>query len=147
MNNDLKTIAVIILISIIIIYFCSVVESEVLFEYLNQNLITILVGFLAINTATLGHLAAKMQDIMIVHKEMDFQSTTHEMKKSLFEQIIMIGIALIVVIVQKSNIEFNLKDEILNVISLSIFLYAVYIIWDTGKSVFVIIDEIRKLNK
>lgn len=136
-----------ILFSIIVVYICNIIESENLFEYLNNNLLTILLGFLAINTATLGHLASKIQDIMVIHKHLDFSSTTSEMKKSLYEQIILITVSLILIILHKSNIDFTLKNEIFNVIALSTFLYAINILWDTGKSVFIIIDEIRKNNQ
>jgi len=147
MKEDFKIISVIILISIITVYFCNVIGSTSIFEYLNENLITILVGFLAINTATLGHLAAKIQDVMLVHKELDFSNTTFEMKKSLTEQIILIAISVILIIIEKSTLNFYLKTEIVNIISFSVFLYAINILWDTGKSVFIIIEEIRKLNK
>ncbi|KIA90514.1 hypothetical protein [Kaistella jeonii] len=147
MTSDIKNISIVFLISIITIYICYLIESSSLFEYLNNNLLTILLAFLAINTASLGHLAAKIQDIMVIHNHLNFSATIFEMKKSLVEQIILIVLAIIIIIIRESNLNFLLKFEILNIFSLAIFLYGINILWDTGKSVFVIIDEIKKINR
>ncbi len=147
MTSDIKNISILFLISILTVYICYLIDSTSLFNYLNNNLLTILLAFLAINTATLGHLAAKIQDIMVIHNHLDFTATIFEMKKSLVEQIIMVVLSIIIIIFHESNLYFPLKFEILNIFSLTIFFYSIYILWDTGKSVFVIIDEIKKINK
>lgn len=147
MTSDIKNISIAFLISIVTIYICYLIESSSLFKYLNDNLLTILLAFLAINTASLGHLAAKIQDIMVIHNHLNFTATIFEMKKSLVEQIILIVLSIIIIIIRESNLNFLLKFEILNIFSLTIFLYGINILWDTGKSVFVIIDEIKKINR
>lgn len=116
--------------------------------YLKDNLLTILLAFLAINTATLGHLSAKIQDIIVEYKNLDFTDTIREMKKSLLEQIILIILTVILIIVDNGeNVQFKLKTELLYTFFLAIFIYALDILWDTGKSVFIIVDEINKINK
>lgn len=147
MINDVKNISIVFLISTITTYICYLINSDSLFDYLNNNLLTILLAFLAINTATLGHLAAKIQDIMVTYNYFDFSSTIYEMKKSLLEQIILILLSIFLLIFRNSNLDFPLKFEIVNIFSLAIFLYSINILYDTGKGVFVIIDEIKKMNQ
>lgn len=146
MVNEIKNISLTLLISIGIVYICNIIESSNIFTYLDSNLLTMLLAFLAINTATLGHLAAKIQDIIVIYPQMNFDGTLKEMKKSLVEQVIMIAVAIIVIILRNSNVYVNLKKEILDVLSVSVFLYAINVLWDTGKSVFIIIEELNKIK-
>lgn len=137
-----------IIVSIFIVYISCLMQSVALFSYLKDNLLTILLAFLAINTATLGHLSAKIQDIIVEYKNLDFTDTIREMKKSLLEQIILIILTVILIIVDNGeNVQFKLKTELLYTFFLAIFIYALDILWDTGKSVFIIVDEINKINK
>lgn len=137
-----------IIVSIFIVYISCLMQSVALFSYLKDNLLTILLAFLAINTATLGHLSAKIQDIIVEYKKLDFTDTIREMKKSLLEQIILIILTVILIIVDNGeNVQFKLKTELLYTFFLAIFIYALHILWDTGKSVFIIVDEINKINK
>lgn len=143
-----KNISVMIIVSIFIVYISCLMQSVALFSYLKDNLLTILLAFLAINTATLGHLSAKIQDIIVEYKNLDFTDTIREMKKSLLEQIILIILTVILIIVDNGeNVQFKLKTELLYTFFLAIFIYALDILWDTGKSVFIIVDEINKINK
>lgn len=136
------------IVSIFIVYISCLMQSVALFSYLKDNLLTILLAFLAINTATLGHLSAKIQDIIVEYKNLDFTDTIREMKKSLLEQIILIILTVILIIVDNGeNVQFKLKTELLYTFFLAIFIYALHILWDTGKSVFIIVDEINKINK
>lgn len=137
-----------IIVSIFIVYISCLMQSVALFSYLKDNLLTILLAFLAINTATLGHLSAKIQDIIVEYKNLDFTDTIREMKKSLLEQIILIILTVILIIVDNGeNVQFKLKTELLYTFFIAIFIYALDILWDTGKSVFIIVDEINKINK
>lgn len=69
------------------------------------------------------------------------------MKTSLLEQIILIITSIICLIIQNSEkIELKFKDDICNIILITAFIYAIDILWDTGKAVFVIIEEIQKTN-
>lgn len=69
------------------------------------------------------------------------------MKASLFEQIILIIICVICLIIQNSEkIELEFKDDICNIILITVFIYVIDILWDTGKAVFIITEEIQKLS-
>ena len=143
-----KNISFFIVISIIISLIGKGLESEFLFTYLQQNIIGLLLTLLAINTATLGLIASKIQDIVVKYTKMDFSITIKEMKKSLLEQIILIVVSIITLLLMDSaKITYEFKDIIGNTILTTVLIYAVNILWDTGKGVFVIIEELQNMNK
>ena len=118
------------------------------FLYLQENIISLLLILLAINTTTLGLIASKIQDIVVKIPEIDFSDTIKEMKKSLLEQIILIIVSAFCLLLMDSvKITFEHKSEIGNVMLISIFIYAINILWDTGKSVFIIIEELQNMKK
>lgn len=142
-----KNIFFFILISIAITIFAYYLESDFLFKYLRDNLISLLLTLLAINTATLGLIASKIQDIVIKHPNFDFSKTIREMKLSLLEQIILIVVSVFCLLINDSKVVcFNHKDIFCNIILISIFIYAIHILWDTGKAVFVSIEEVQKFH-
>ena len=145
--KNLKSISFFFVIALSITAISNILNSTFLFTYLQTNIISLLITLLAINTATSGLIASKIQDFVIQKPEIDFSPTIKEMKVSLFEQIILIVISVISLIFQNSTkIELEFKDDICNIILITAFIYAIDILWDTGKAVFVIIEEIQKLN-
>jgi len=143
-----KNISFYIILAFAICVACKYLESEFLFEYLIENIIGLLLTLLAINTATLGLIASKIQDMLEKHPKMSFKRTTDEMKFSLIEQIVLIVVSVISLIVLKSDvIIFEFKDILFNTILVSVLIYSISILWDTGNAVFVIIDLIENMNK
>jgi|TARA_B110000908_G_C10102693_1_gene379318 hypothetical protein len=142
-----KNISFYIIISIIITFLGFKLESKFLFKYLQENIIGLLLTLLAINTATLGLIASKIQDIVVKYPQMDFSETIKQMKISLLEQIILIIISILCLLLMDSRIiTYEFKIEIGNVFLVSILIYAINILWDTGKGVFVIIEELQNMN-
>jgi hypothetical protein len=145
--KNLKNISFFFVIALAITTIGNVLDSTFLFIYLQTNIIGLLITLLAINTATSGLIASKIQDFVVQKPEIDFSSTIKEMKSSLLEQIILIITSVICLIIQNSKkIELELKDDMCNIILITVFIYAIDILWDTGKAVFVIIEEIQKIN-
>lgn len=145
--KTIKNISFIILISILMTSLANYLESVFLYKYLKENLIGLLLTLLAINTATMGLTASKIQDILIRFPGFDFSEPIKEMKLSLFEQIILIAISIVNLTIQGSlKISFENKENICNVILLSILIYSIKILWDTGNSVFIIIEELQKME-
>ena len=146
--NTIKNISFYIVLGIIITFLGKFLESDFLFKYLQENIIGLLLTLLAINTATLGLIASKIQDIVVDYPKFDFSSTIKEMKTSLLEQIILICTSVITLLLLDSNkIDFAYKTDIGNVILTTVLIYSVTILWDTGKAVFVVIEELQNMNK
>lgn len=145
--NLAKNISFFIVIATVISLLGIGLESKFLFTYLQQNIIGLLLTLLAINTATLGLIASKIQDIVVKYPKMNFSITIKEMKKSLLEQIILIVVSIITLLLMDSTkIIYEFKDIIGNTILTTVLIYAVNILWDTGKAVFVIIEQLQKMN-
>lgn len=144
----IKNISFYIILAFIICLISNYLESDFLFKYLTDNIIGLLLTLLAINTATLGLIASKIQDMLDKHPKISFKNTTREMKFSLTEQVVLVIISVLTLIILNSGkILFEQKELILNTILVSILIYSVNILWDTGKSVFIIIDLIEDMNK
>ena len=147
MKEHLKNISFILVLSAIVVIFCNYLETTFLFTYLTNNLISLLLTLLAINTATLGLIASKMQDIVVDKPQFNFSRTIKEMKLSLFEQIVLIAVTIITLILQDSKVVIvNHKDDASNIILVGVLFYSINILWDTGKGVFVVIEELQKLR-
>ncbi|MFZ4056985.1 MAG: hypothetical protein ACOYKE_02550 [Ferruginibacter sp.] len=146
--SEIKNISFILVASAIVVMFCNYLQTDFLFKYLTDNLISLLLTLLAINTATLGLIASKMQDIVADQPEFDFSRTIKEMKLSLLEQIVLISLSIIILILQDSKL-FTIvhKATISNIILVGVLIYSINILWDTGKSVFVVIEELQKMRR
>ncbi|MFA6174799.1 MAG: hypothetical protein WC334_05905 [Kiritimatiellales bacterium] len=122
----------------------SLIGSNFLSLFLDQNLILLLVALFAINTTTASVILTKMREIADKHPNVDFQTTRKEMKTSSFEQVALILLAVLIGVLKSSpwmadhipHLEF-----ILNSVLVGIFFYAVHILYDTAKGVYVILDH------
>lgn len=129
-------------------YVCQIAQSMGQSQYLNEflkgNLITLLVALLAINSATMGIVLTKIRDLIDKKGEGSehFQSTKSQMLLSIKEQIALIVLAVIMLTVGGSNFinqNPDLKSGYWVLIS-AIFVYAMVVLYDTAKSVIIIID-------
>lgn len=126
-------------------------KSDFLIKYLIKNLITIQITLMAINTATRTVLIAKLQEFKVKYPKTDIKVIIKNMLFSLKEQIILIFISVILIIVKDSNIIEKLLYEgfltlINDVLLVFVAIYAIDILWDTGKAVFVLIDFTDDIN-
>lgn len=145
--NYIKNISFFIVVSIILTFGANFLASDFLFIYLKENIIGLLLTLLAINTATLGLIASKIQDIVVEQPKFDFSETIKEMKISLIEQLVLIGISVFALLfIDSEKIMFEVKNDIGNVILTTVLIYSVNILWDTGKAVFVVIEELQNFN-
>jgi hypothetical protein len=148
MITIVKNISFYVLISLVFCYASYLVQSKSLFQYLSDNIVGLLLTLLAINTATSGLIASKMQDLVSTFPTFNFQDSIKQMKVSLLEQIILIIGSVIIIIMQGSPVlKFPHKDFTLDVLLVTIMVYSIAVLWDTGKAVFIVIEEIQKMKK
>jgi len=144
----LKNISFFLVISLIVVLVSQAIDSKSVFVYLEENIIGLLLTLLAINIASSGLIAAKIQDILVEFPEFDFSESLKEMKISLFEQVVLLIVCIISLILSDSSlIDFEHKSTLSNTILFSILVYAINILWDTGQAVFIIIDQLQQLYK
>ena len=137
LNQALQAIALGFLIQI----FSGWMQTSFLETFFKANLITILVALLAINATTLSIVLTKMRELIDLHGG-DFTSTKNSMLLSIKEQISLIALAVLFLSAQDSKITSSIEHAplLLDVLIISIFIYALMTLYDTAKSVFIIID-------
>lgn len=135
-----------ILIALVVAYFARLLEtrikSDFLIPFLTGNLVTILIALLAINATTLGIILTKLRDISdVLEQPQRFQKTRGAMLNSLREQIFLIGLSSLVLILLGSVMpSLSPFSATLDVLLIGIFVYAMLILYDTAKGVFVLLD-------
>jgi uncharacterized protein YacL len=116
-------------------------KSNFISDYLSHNLITLLIALVAINTTTLSVVLSKVREISdkLGGK---FERTAREMKTSIIEQVTLIIVAIIVQVINGSSLlttRLPILSSISNVILLAVLFYAIYNLYDTANSIFVIL--------
>lgn len=118
-------------------------QTTFLSDYLRANLITILFALLAINAATLGVVLTKLRDLVDREGKKDaFKGTQKEMLLSVNEQVALIIISTILLMAEKSPLLADKPNALLTIHILipSCLAYALAVLYDTCKSVFVLLD-------
>ena len=103
--------------------------------FFQQNLISLLTTLLAINVAVLGIVLSRI--VALNQSGENFTNTKKEILKSLKEQVALIGLSLVLSIFsakEKYNFYPDLVNYLLSVLLMSVFFYAIYILYDTAKS-------------
>jgi len=130
-------------------YACQFIQSMGQSHYLNDflkgNLITLLVALLAINSATMGIVLTKVRDLIDKKGEGAdcFASTKKEMLLSIKEQLALIVLSVLLLTVGGSELvtkDINMSSGYWVLVT-GIFVYAMIILYDTAKSVIIIIDH------
>lgn len=143
----IKDISFYVCIAIIISLIAEVLSFKFLFNYLRQNVIGVLLAMLTINITMLVLIASKIHDTLIQYPKLNFSNTKKEMKISLLEQAILILLSIICqLILDNSKISYEDKDFAVNTILITVLIYAVSILWDTGRAVFIFNDELKKIK-
>ncbi len=139
-----KNILIAFVISCILMGIQYILKSTYIIDFLDDNLITLLIALLAINLTTLSIVLTKIREIMDIndYDNNSFQATQHELLLSIKEQVALIFISLIIFTILKSayittHMDYEVIPEILIT---SCFVYAIMILYDTAKSIFIIID-------
>lgn len=119
------------------------IGSDYIFKFLQQNIINIQIGLLAINTATLGVVLTKLRDLVDKGIPLSrFSSTRKEMLLSIKEQMALIISALgILSLKDATSVPFKIPENILRILLITCFVYSLTILYDTAKSVFVVLGE------
>lgn len=130
-------------ISIVIYGLCFILESTFFFEFLRENIVVLLITLLAINTATISVIVAKLHEISISVQK-NFDKTIKEVKVSLLEQIILIAVSSLLLIFYHSPVIqncFKYYNALFDTLFTVVFIYSIDILRDTGIAIFEIIKH------
>ncbi len=141
MIDRLKEISFYIVVGFMLTGLSDALGSVFLEEYLKVNLITLLIALLAINTTTSSVVMTKLREITDATGG-DFKFTIDQLRLSIYEQVVWIVIAAILLILAGSKTVIGLHAWmrfILNGAVASVFIAGLYALFDTAKSIFVIL--------
>lgn len=134
-------------------FLAQVLQSSLTTSYLNdflsENLITILIALLAINSATLGIVLTKIRDLVEKHGNAQcFNTTKQQMILSIKEQIALIIFAVTFLTIVSSPLvaSYSNLKMLLDATVVAVFTYALFVLYDTAKGVLIIIDFDLKDN-
>ena len=117
--------------------------SEFLHTFLAQNLVTILIALLAINATTMGIVLTKVREMVDSKGSAGcFKRTRDQMLLSIKEQIALVVISISILSIKGSEhiIAMDNAELLLNVVIIGVFVYSLMVLYDTAKSVLIIID-------
>ena len=142
MNADvLKTIFTSFGIACVVQFLLHQIQSTFVFDFLKSNITNIQVALLAVNTATLGIVLTKIREIIdkTVQKEI-FEFIRCEMLLSIKEQVTLIAVSLCILALESAkNLPIAISPEIFQASLIALFIYSIFVLYDTAKSVFVIL--------
>lgn len=143
MKGIFKTIVISFFISMLLYWLEKILHSGYMYEFLKNNIITMLVTLLAINTATSTVLLAKLEDINKSYGGEIMGEAVKEIRISFAEQIGLIVTAIIVLIVDNSCLlkQYQYINDVVTVLLIMIFVYAIYILRDTGLAIYQFISK------
>lgn len=149
MTNAFKNFSVALVFAVLIQGASSWLESAFLVSFLKQNLATLLIALLAINTTTISVIMTKLRDIA-EENEIDFSRTIRSLRESIIEQGIVLAASLIVLILLDSHIIADGPSYVpfsLGVVLVALFLHALHILYDTANGVFVILRHENQASR
>lgn len=138
-----KSLAISCGLAIAVFYFISAIGSSYLPTFLKQNIVSLQIGLLAINAATLGVVLTKLRDLVEGGAPMEtFASVRANMLLSIREQVCLIIAALVILsLLDAKNSPIAISPVLLNVLLIACFNYSLMVLYDTAKSVFVVLGE------
>lgn len=141
MIERLKEISFYIVVGFLLTGISSGLNSVFLEDYLKDNLITLLIALLAINTTTSSVVMTKLKEIADATGG-SFKFTVEQLKLSIYEQVIFILIAAMLLIFHGSKTIMDIHlwmPFIVNGLIASVLVAGLYALFDTAKSIFVIL--------
>jgi hypothetical protein len=120
-------------------------HSTLVMQFLKGNIVTLQIGLLAINTATLGIVLTKVRELVSKGASADaFAKTRAQMLLSIREQVGLLAAALLVLTLGSSpDVSKAVPAFVPDALLLTCFIYSIMILYDTAVSVFVILDAPR----
>lgn len=117
-------------------------QSDYVEKFILENLITLLIALLAINTTTISVILTKLHEINKKYDGVDFKRSIHEMRVSITEQVVLIALSVIALILKTSarvDQFFGNSEVVIGVTLLALFVFAIQILYDTANGIFVIL--------
>jgi len=121
------------------------IGSSYVYEFLRGNIVSLQIGLLAINTATLGVVLTKLRDLVDKGASLsNFSSTRTAMLLSIKEQVALIASAIVILSLEDAReLPLMVPEGLLRVLLITCFVYSLQILYDTAKSVFIVLGDVE----
>lgn len=142
MIDSLKNISLYFIISVVINWGVSYLESSFLLGFLEKNLVSLLVALLAINTTTLSVIMVKLRELKDKYG-FQFEGTLKSLRFAIYEEVFLIPFSVLILTLRDSYIISVCCENlifILDSLAITCFAYSIHIVLDTAKAVFIIIS-------
>lgn len=141
-TNVTKTILTCLGAACLVQFFLHEIQSNFIFEFLKSNITNLQVALLAVNTATLGIVLTKIRELIDKSGQRSiFDTTRNEMLLSIKEQVALVAISPLIIAVEAAKkFPFNIPTDVFQAALIASFIYSIFVLYDTAKSVFVILD-------
>jgi hypothetical protein len=152
--NTIGYISASVLGGILVIWISNEVASAFVIDFLRLNLLLLLPALMAINVTTCGVVMTKLKELGDKYKT-SFSEAISEMKKSFHEQTALMVVAALLLIADgahgvtwlgSADIRHNARFAVESLIC-ACFIFALFILHDTAKSIFVILKFEDEQNK
>lgn len=137
----LKSCSLFIVLGVLTRFLCSLIESNFLVSFLSNNLITLLIALLAINTTTGSVVMTKLREIIERHGG-NFSATLGQLKLSIVEQLVFIVLAIMFLVLLGSKPVTDSNQYIRPLLEsglIAVFIASLHNLYDTANSIFVIL--------
>ncbi len=126
--------------------FLHQIQTDFVHTFLRLNITNLQVALLAVNSATLGIVLTKIRELMDkTGEQVAFNSVRNEMLLSIKEQMALIAISLLILAAEDAKrFPFEISADIFRTVLIATFVYTMIVLYDTAKSVFVILDYKQK---
>ena len=123
-------------------FFLHQIQSDFIFNFLKSNITNLQVALLAVNTATLGIVLTKIRELIDkTGQRAAFESTRNEMLLSIKEQVTLVASSLLIIAIEAAkNFPIEIPSDVFQATLIASFIYSIFVLYDTAKSVFVILD-------
>ena len=140
LQDNYKNWTVFLAIAMMLRFISVQVDSDFLNKFLTENLVLLLPALLAVNVTTMSILLTKIHDLKKEYPGISFKESIQAMKYSVWEQIVLILLAVVALILQESNrVAIFSSAEGQNIISVVLIMLAIaslQIVLDTANTLF-----------
>ena len=144
MTRTVTTACTCVVIGLAVVALSDLAGSTYIEQFLDANLLLVLVALMAINTTTVSVILTKMREIADSHPGADFAATRRSMQGATREQLVLIVVAALLLAAMHSPWlvrHMPHADFIVTSLLVAVFAFALQVLYDTARAVYVILDH------
>lgn len=117
--------------------------STFIIDWLNDNILTVLLALIAVNIASIGVTASRLYDLKGKHGG-NLARTAASLRRSILEQIGALGFALIAGTAKTSSLlqqQWQYTNDAANIMLIGVFVWSIWVLYDTTNSILILLEQ------